>query len=53
MSGLAVMQLSLVVYNIGNNVIVAAGAVVNRDVPDNTIVGGVPAKKIKSLTPLK
>lgn len=39
--------------HIGNNVIVAAGAVVNRDVPDNTIVGGVPAKKIKSLTPLK
>lgn len=38
--------------HIGNNVIVAAGAVVNRDVPDNTIVGGVPAKKIKSLTPL-
>ncbi|QLL74006.1 sugar O-acetyltransferase [Lactobacillus crispatus] len=39
--------------HIGNNVIVAAGAVVNRDIPDNTIVGGVPAKKIKSLTPLK
>lgn len=39
--------------HIGNNVIVAAGAVVNRDVPDNTVVGGVPAKKIKSLTPLK
>nr|WP_240332220.1 sugar O-acetyltransferase [Pediococcus pentosaceus] len=34
---------------IGNNVIVAAGAVVNKDVPDNSIVGGVPARFIKSL----
>ena len=35
--------------HIGNNVIVAAGAVVTKDVPDNTLVGGVPAKKIKDL----
>ncbi|WP_334328304.1 sugar O-acetyltransferase [Companilactobacillus sp. HBUAS59699] len=35
--------------NIGNNVVIAAGAVVTHDVPDNTLVGGVPAKKIKSL----
>ena len=34
---------------IGDNVVVAAGAVVNRDVPDNTLVGGVPAKKIKDI----
>lgn len=34
---------------IGNNVIVAAGAVVTKDVPDNMLVGGVPAKKIKDL----
>jgi acetyltransferase-like isoleucine patch superfamily enzyme len=34
---------------IGENAIVAAGAVVTRDVPDNTIVGGVPAKVIKSI----
>lgn len=34
---------------IGNNVVVAAGAVVTKDVPDNTLVGGVPAKKIKDL----
>ena len=33
--------------NIGNHVIVAAGAVVNKDVPDYAIVGGVPAKIIK------
>lgn len=34
---------------IGNNVVVAAGAVVTKDVPDNTLVGGVPAKVIKPL----
>lgn len=34
---------------IGENSIVAAGAVVSKDVPDNTIVGGVPAKFIKSI----
>lgn len=32
---------------IGNNVIVAANAVVTTDVPDNSIVGGVPAKILK------
>ena len=34
---------------IGNNVVIAAGAVVTKDVPDNTLVGGVPAKKIKDI----
>ena len=34
---------------IGNNVIVAAGAVVTTDIPDNTLVAGVPAKKIRDL----
>ena len=34
---------------IGNNVVVAAGAVVTKDVPDNTLVGGIPAKKIKDI----
>lgn len=32
---------------IGSNSIVASGAVVSKDVPPNTIVGGVPAKIIK------
>ncbi len=34
---------------IGENSIVAAGAVVSKDVPDNVIVGGIPAKFIKSI----
>ena len=32
---------------IGNNVIVAAGAVVTKDIPDNSVVGGIPAKVIE------
>lgn len=34
---------------IGENSVVAAGAVVSQDVPDNTIVGGIPAKIIKTI----
>lgn len=34
---------------IGENSVVAAGAVVSKNVPANTIVGGVPAKIIKSI----
>lgn len=33
--------------SVGNNVIIGANAVVNKDVPDNTIVAGVPAKVIR------
>jgi acetyltransferase-like isoleucine patch superfamily enzyme len=32
---------------IGENAVVAAGAVVSKDVPANTVVGGIPAKFIK------
>ena len=32
---------------IGENSVVAAGAVVSKDVPANTVVGGIPAKIIK------
>lgn len=31
---------------IGNNVTIGAGAVVTKDIPDNCVVGGVPAKII-------
>ena len=34
---------------IGENAVVAAGAVVSKDVPANTVVGGIPAKIIKSI----
>ncbi len=33
---------------VGRDSILAAGAVVNRDVPDYAIVGGVPGRTIKS-----
>ena len=35
---------------IGHHAVVAAGAVVTNDVPDNSIVAGVPAKIIKDLS---
>jgi len=34
---------------IGRHAVVAAGAVVTKDVPDNCVVGGVPAKIIKKI----
>lgn len=41
--------LDIAKITIGNNVIVAAGAVVTKDIPNNCIVGDIPAVKIKEL----
>ena len=38
---------------IGDNAVVAAGAVVTKDVATNTVVGGIPAKFIKSINSLE
>lgn len=37
--------------SIGNFCVVAAGSVVTKDVPDYTVVAGVPAKPVKQLNP--
>ncbi len=34
---------------IGENAVVASGSVVTKDVPDNVVVGGIPAKIIKEI----
>ncbi|MGQ5176764.1 sugar O-acetyltransferase [Bacillus halotolerans] len=34
---------------IGNNVVIASGAVVTKDVPDNVVAGGNPAKILKRI----
>lgn len=39
--------------NIGNNVIIASGSVVSKDIEDNSVVAGVPAKKIMSFNDYK
>ncbi len=39
--------------NIGNNVIIGAGSVVNKDIPDNMVCAGVPAKIICTLDEYK
>lgn len=40
-----------ITYNvrIGSNVIIGAASLVNRDIPDNCVVAGVPARVIKTL----
>jgi maltose O-acetyltransferase len=35
--------------NIGDNAVIASGAVVTKDVPENVVVGGNPAKILKSI----
>ena len=42
----AVLVGGVLAVHIGNNVIVAAGAIVTHDIPDNSVVAGVPAKII-------
>ena len=34
---------------IGNNVVIGAGAVVTKDIPDNSLAVGVPARVIKEI----
>ncbi|QCJ44508.1 sugar O-acetyltransferase [Bacillus sp. S3] len=34
---------------VGNNVVIASGSVVTKDIPDNVVVGGNPAKIIKQI----
>ena len=34
---------------IGNNVVIGANAVVTHDVPSNSVVAGIPAKKLRTL----
>ena len=39
----------IVGVTVGNNVVSAAGAVVAKDIQDNCLIGGIPAKIIKTI----
>lgn len=39
--------------HIGDNVIIGAGSVVNRDIPDNMVAAGVPCKIICTIEEYK
>lgn len=36
---------------IGDNAVIGAGAVVSRDIPENSVALGVPAKVVKKIEP--
>ncbi|MCA0931062.1 acyltransferase [Lutimonas saemankumensis] len=38
---------------VGNNVVIAAGSIVTKDVKENSVIAGAPAKKLKSLDEYK
>lgn len=48
-SWIGVNSVILAGVKIGKNCVVAAGSIVINDIPDNTVVGGIPAKIIKKL----
>lgn len=39
--------------NIGNNAVIASGAVVTKDIEDNVVAGGIPAKILKRIVGLE
>lgn len=46
------LELVLLFYpelRLAKKAVVAAGAVVSKDVPENTVVGGIPARVIKTI----
>lgn len=38
---------------VGDNVVIAAGSIITKDVPNNVVVGGIPAKIIKTIDEYK